>query len=246
MDKNLLTRHAVVQFALYACSPFHDVPPAGDVISSKQEWDIVDEWPEKNGTPRQKRYRCCLVISLVEALATALMHYESRCESIYGWPKFQEQQNTTIASLKMVQDFIGALRRRSVKLKDPAFKHRRKLEDPIERTIGIIKGITYQDYQRAGAATDTPGDPRAHGNKYILLNEMKESFSACMPDKWPQAATYRALATIVNQMKITNADGKVWSPDAIKRFLARGPDPRLRVTITLTSPNSKPWYTRPQ
>jgi hypothetical protein len=119
--------------------------------------------------------------------------------------------------------------------------------DPFQEVINILQAITAKDYQRAGGPTNTPHDPRAHLNKWHLLREMNEAFRGFKPMKWSEAATYRALAAILNQMQICNAEGGEWTSGAIKTFLARGPDPRLTLfTIRLTRPNVEPWYTRPQ
>jgi hypothetical protein len=75
---------------------------------------------------------------------------------------------------------------------------------------------------------------------------MDKAFTTYMPETWSQVATYRALASIMNQMQITNANGKTWSAGAIKTFLVRGPDPRLRFTIKLATPTIKSWYMRPE
>jgi hypothetical protein len=106
--------------------------------------------------------------------------------------------------------------------------------------------IEYNDYQHTNAPTNVPRDPRTHGRKYDLLNEMKEAFNTYKPEKWSQEATYRALAAIVNQMQISNTEGKQWTPAAIKQLLKRGPDSRLTFTVQLTPPNVVPWYTRPE
>jgi len=246
ITKSGLARHAVVQLALYTCDPFRDAPPVPYPRRSQTEDFIIDQSTLKNNDKKQRKYLCPSVISLVEALATALMHYESWCEYVYRWPKFQEQQAACLAFLRAVQDLKSRVRHRGFKLKDPTLKHRRTLDAQIEDVINIVTAIRYQDYQHAGAATDTPSHPRAHGNKWGLLNDMHQAFSTYKPEKWSKAATYRALAAIMNQMKITNAEGEDWKPDAIKKLLKRGPDPNLALTIHLTHPNVVPWYTRPE
>jgi hypothetical protein len=251
IDEHGLTHHAVVQLALYTCQPFHDIPPG----SSASEGYIIDEPDSKNSGKKPRKYLqrlnggvllCRNVRSLVEALATALMHYESWCEYVYGWPTFQEQGDACVTYLKNLQYRIRALRRRGAKRKNPMLYHRRNVEKDLESAITIIQAVTYEDYQRSGAPTDTPGDPRAHSNKYMLLKDMDNAFRTYGPEKWTQAATHRALAAIMNQMQIKNADGKEWKPNSIKQLLKRGLDPRLKVQITLTRPKVVPWYTRPE
>jgi hypothetical protein len=93
---------------------------------------------------------------------------------------------------------------------------------------------------------NTPGDPRAHGDKFNLLLKMKEAFRTHMPGTWKQAATCRVLAAIMNQLQIWNAQGEEWNHNAIKTFLARGPDRHLGVRIEIIRPDVIPWYTRPE
>ena len=240
------TRHAVVQLALYTCPPFRDIPPAGYPRSSATEGYIIDESDLKSGDKKQHKYLCPCVRSLIEALATALMQYESWCEYFYRWPRFEKQRDICIALLRTVRNLKSALGRRGFSWEDPTLKHKRTIDDRIEEVIDIVEAITYTDYQHAGAPTNTPGDPRAHGDKFNLLLKMEEAFRTHMPATWSQAATYRALATIMNQLQIKNAQGKEWHPNAVKRFLARGPDPRLTFTVHLARPNVVPWYTRPE
>jgi hypothetical protein len=246
MTEDGLTRHAVVQLALYTCPPFRDIPPAGYPRTDATEGYIIAQDPLKNNDQKPRKYLCRDVRSLVEALATALMHYESWCEYVYGWPQFQDERERAVSFLSNVQAIMSALRQKGSKRKDPTLKNKRKLEDEIDKTINISNAITYQDYQRAGAPTDTPGDPRAHGNKHYLLTKMQEAFRTYMPENWSDMATYRALAAIMNQMQIKNADGRDWKPNSIKQLLKRGPHPRLTWSIHLTHPNVEPWYTRPE
>jgi hypothetical protein len=83
IENSSLTRHAVVQLALYTCSPFRDVPPASYPRRGDGEGYIIDEYTLASGDKKQRKYPCHSVISIVEALATALMHYEARCESVF-------------------------------------------------------------------------------------------------------------------------------------------------------------------
>ena len=246
MTEDGLTRHAVVQLALYACPPFRDIPPAGYPRSSATEGYIIDQDTLKNNDQKPRKYQCRDVRSLIEALATALMHYESWCEYVYRWPLFKNQRDECVAFLRNVQGLKSALGRRGFSWEDPTLKHKRTIDNRIEEVIDIIEAITYKDYQHAGAPTNTPGDPRAHGDKFNLLLKMKEAFRTHMPATWKHAATCRALAAIMNQLQIRNAQGEEWNPNAIKTFLARGPDRHLGVRIEITRPDVIPWYTRPE
>jgi hypothetical protein len=246
LDKSLYTRHAVVQLALYTCPPFRDIPPAGYPRSSTTEGYIIDESNFKNGDKKLRKYFCRSVRSLVEALATALMHYESWCKQYNWWPHFQRQRDESIQFLENFQQQLNRLRRRTVTPKSRVLKNNRWLEQNIPKVIQGLQAFTYDDYQQTHAPTNEPRDPRAHWRKYHLLNEMKEAFNTYKPDKWREEMTYRALAAIANQMKITNAKGKEWLPGSIKRFLAWGPDSHITFTVHLTQPEVVPWYTRPE
>src|SRR6266576_2756734 len=90
LENGLYTRHAVVQLALYTCPPFRDLPPEYHPFHAATEgYKIIDEYEIKNGDKKQRKYPCHSVTSLVEALATALMHYESSCERMNTWSHFQ-------------------------------------------------------------------------------------------------------------------------------------------------------------
>jgi hypothetical protein len=241
-----LTRHAVVQLALYTCQPFRDIPPVGYPRSSATDGYIIDVLDKKNGDKKLRKYLCLSVGSLVEALATALMYYESWCEYLDSWQSFQADRDRSIKFLRRFPWLRKNASRRGFTPQDPALWHNKRLPKDIQNVIHGVEAFTYDDYQHTNAPTNEPGDHRAHSNKYDLLRDMKEAFSAHMSEEWTQEATYRALATIVNQMKIVNAKGKRWTPNAIKRFLLCGPDPRLELTIKLTRRNLVPWYTRPE
>jgi hypothetical protein len=245
IENSSLTRHAVVQLALYTCQPFRDIPPPPtDIISSEREVYLLDEYNQENGDKKQRKYSCRSVISIVEALATALMHYEDRCERTYAWPAFQEKQDICIQHLENVRQLFSALRKRHITPEDPLLQNMRLPQsDPMQEMINILQAITENDYQHAGGPTGTPHDPRTQLNKWMLLSEMSEAFR---PIKWGKEARYRALAAIMKQMQICNANGSEWTPGAIKAFLRRPPDQHLNVTIKLTRPNIAPWYTRPQ
>jgi hypothetical protein len=179
-------------------------------------------------------------------LATALMHYEYWCEQANSWAHFQMRQDVCITFL---EDFLWLrtnASRRGFAPKHQKLWHSKRFRKDIELLIEAVKGFTYNNYQHANAPTNEPRDPRTHGRKYDLLNEMKEAFSTYKPEKWGEEATYRALAAIVNQMDITNAKRKPWKAAAIKQLLKRGPDSRLTFTVHLTRPNVLPWYTRPE
>jgi hypothetical protein len=242
-EKSSLTRHAVVQLALYTCQPFRDTPawyPGG----AEREGYIIDEHHLKNGDKKQHKYPCRSVTSLVEALATALMNYEIQCEWFDGWQAFQKERDVCLKHLQHAKQLFVALKRRGITPEDPTLKHRRMLQsDPLQEVINILPCLTKDDYQRAGGHTITPGDPWTQFNKWILLSEMSEAFR---PIKWRKEVTYRALAAIMNQMQIYNAKGGEWTPSAIKTFLARGPTTGLEVRIHLTRPNIVPWYTKPE
>ena len=175
-----------------------------------------------------------------------LMRYELRCEQDNWWPHFERHRDECIRFLENFGWLRQNLIRRNITPKSPVLQRNRWLENGIPRVIKAIQAFTYEDYQHTYAPTNEPSDPRAHGRKYHLLKEMQETFHTYMPENWSQMATCRALASIMNQMKITNAKKNEWSPGSIKRFLARGPDPRLGVTITIRSPNLVPWYVRPE
>jgi hypothetical protein len=244
IENSSLTRHAVVQLALYTCQPFRDVPPPSSPRCTEPEGYLLDEYNLENGDKKQRKYPCHSVISIVEALATALMDYEAWCERTYAWRAFQEQQDICIKHLENVQQLFSALRRHHITPKDPLLQNMRLPQsDPMQGMINILQAITENDYQHAGGPTGTPHDPRTQLNKWRLLSKMNEAFR---PIKWGKEATYRALAAIMNQMQICNTKGSEWTPGAIKTFLARGLDPRLKVTINLTRPNVVPWYTRPE
>jgi hypothetical protein len=271
---SLLTRHAVVQLALYACDPFRHIPPdihsmccvSRDGTPSKPPGDfyfdrelpdgyyyraepvghLIDQYADKSNDQKQHKYPCPAIVPLIEALATALIRYEWWCEFDNGWPKFQEERERSIAFLETVKDLKKALGRAGFSWENPTLKHKRNFTDRIDEVITIVTAISEHDYQHSGAATNMPHHPRVHGNKFNLLSAMEKAFTTYMPETWPQVATYRALASIMNQMQITNANGKTWSAGAIKTFLVRGPDPRLRLTIKLTTPTIKSWYTRPE
>ena len=273
IENSSLTRHAVVQLALYACDPFRDVPPDlacltcvsrdstpsrppggpyfnralpdGYYFRAEPVGHLIDQYLDKSNNQKQRKYPCPAVVPLIEALATALMQYELWCEYCDGWRHFEEQRDIAIRSLESTEALFDALRRRDIPPEEPTLKHDRKLQKDLQRSIDILKAITREDYKHAGGQTDTPSDPRAHGNKYTLLMAMDNAFAAYGPAKWTREATYRALTEILNQMQILNAERKQWSPIAIKGFLRRGPDPRLRFTINVTRPNVEPWYTRP-
>lgn len=247
LEKGLYTRHAVVQLALYTCSPFRDVPPEYHPFHAETDgYIIIDDDKLKNGEQKQNKHRCRSLNSLVEALATALMHYEHWCEQANSWPHFQMRQDVCITFLK---DFLWLRKnasQRGFTPQDPKLWHNRRLPDDIQRVIHAVEAFNYNDYQHTKAPTNEPRDPRAHGRKHDLLNEMKEAFSTYKPEKWSEEATYRALAAIVNQMEIWNTKGKEWTPSAIKQLLKRGPNSCLTFTVHLTRPNVVPWYTRPE
>jgi len=121
ITKSGLARHAVVQLALYTCYPFRDVPPDGYQGREEMEGCIIDESDLKNGDKKPRKHLCCSVTSLVEALATALMQYESWCEYIYRWPLFEDQRDGCVAFLRTVQDLKSALGRRGFSWEDPTF-----------------------------------------------------------------------------------------------------------------------------
>ena len=101
--------------------------------------------------------------------------------------------------------------------------HNKSLPGDIQQLIHAVEAFTYDDYLHTNAPTNKPRDPRTHGRKYDLLNEMNEAFSTYKPERWGQEATYRALAAIVNQLEIWNAKRKEWTPAAIKQLLKRCP-----------------------
>jgi hypothetical protein len=246
IQNSSLTRHAVVQLALYTCPPFRDIPPAGYPRSSVTQGYIIDESDDKSRDKKPHRYVCPCANLLVEALATALMHYEYWCEQFDSWLSFEIDRDRCTRFLKSFLWLWKNASRRGFAPKNPVLWHNRKLPVNIQSVIQAVESFTYDDYQHTNAPTNKPGDPRAHGNKYDLLTKMKEAFSTHMPTEWRQEATHRALVTIMNQLKITNAQGKEWNDNTVRRFLARGPNSRLSFTVHLTRPNVVPWYTRPE
>jgi hypothetical protein len=132
-----LTRHAVVQLALYTCPSFRNIRPAGDIRSSVTEGDIVDQLESGN----EKEYLCPSVMSLVEALATALMQYEVRCERIDTWQRFQTQRDSAIT---LLEDFLWLwenARRHGFPPKDSELSHKKKLPADIQK---VIRALTDQ------------------------------------------------------------------------------------------------------
>ena len=269
-----LTRHAVVQLALYACDPFRDMPPdiqsmtcvsrdgtpsrppgdhyfdralpEGYYFRAEPVGELIDQYPDKSNNQRQHKYPCPTVVPLIEALATALTNYEYWCEQANSWAHFQMRQDVCITFL---EDFLWLrtnASRRGFAPKDPKLWHNKSLPGDIQQLIHAVEAFTYDDYLHTNAPTNKPRDPRTHGRKYDLLNEMNEAFSTYKPERWGQEATYRALAAIVNQLEIWNAKRKEWTPAAIKQLLKRCPDSRLTFTVHLTRPNVVPWYTRPE
>jgi hypothetical protein len=273
INNSSLTRHAVVQLALYACDPFRDMPPDiqsmtcvsrdgtpsrppggpyfdralpdGYYYRAEPVGLLIDRYLDKSDNQQQNECPCPAVVPLIEALATALMHYESQCEQLDSWLSFQLDRDRCISFLESFLSLRTNASRRGFPSKNPVLWHNRKLPDNIQKVIKAVESFTYDNYQHTAAPTNEPGDPRAHGNKYDLLTKMKEAFSTYKPEKWGDDATFRALAAIANQMEIWNAKGKRWKPGAIKQLLKRGPHPRLRFTINITRPNVVPWYTRP-
>jgi hypothetical protein len=65
ITKNGLTRHAVVQLALYTCPLFCDVPPAGCPRRSDPEGYITNHSKKKNGDKHQRKYLCSSVSALI-------------------------------------------------------------------------------------------------------------------------------------------------------------------------------------
>jgi hypothetical protein len=248
--KDGFTRHAVVQLALYTCPPFSAITPGQYLWISETEGYIegyiIDQPERGKREQKQRKYPCRSVIALVEALATALMHYESACEQGNWWPSFQRDVDSSIQFLRGFPRLRENASRRGHAPQHQKLWHNKRLPKEVQSVIDAIEAFTYEDYQHTNAPTNEPSDPRTHGRKHCLLKEMEEAFHTYMPEDWPHMATCRALAAIMNQMQITNAKGKQWSAGSIKRFLRRGPDPRLGVTITIRRQNIVPWYTRPE
>jgi hypothetical protein len=270
-----LSRHAVVQLALYACGPFLDIQPDLDCLRcvsrdgtpcrppgdlslyfhsplpdgyyyrAEPVGYLTDQYSDKSENQKQHQYLCPTIVPLIEALATALIRHESWCEYTYGWSPFQEQRDIAIGFLEDLQKLFSVLRRKDIPAEHPSLYHKKDTQEELQKAIDIAKVVTLTDYQHAGGPTDAPGDPRAHGNKHILLKNMDEAFRIYGPAQWSREATYRALASIMNQLQIKNAQGNDWSPGAIKKFLRDGPDRRLRFRINIIRPNVEPWYTRP-
>jgi hypothetical protein len=248
ITKEGLTRHAVVQLALYTCPPFIDGARAKYPCprTSAAEGYIIDQVTLKNGEKKDRKYSCHDVKSPVQALATALIDYEIACEQGNWWPYFERDRDRAITFLENFSWVVKDLRRRGITCNDPVLQHNRWLDKTILKLIQAVHAFRYEDYRRTYNPTNEPGDPRAHSRKWNLLRQMNEAFCSHMPPEWSEEASYRALAAIINQMQIWNAQGKPWTPAAVKRLLKRGPDPRLTLTIHLTRPNVVPWYTRPE
>jgi hypothetical protein len=198
----------------------------------------------KDNNEKQRQYPCPSVPALIEAFATAFMTHEAWCEYMYQWPVFKVRREDCIRFLENFLSLYRGVRQRGP-LKDRRFYHKRDLEKEIKNTIKDLQAFTYDDYQHAGAPADTPGDSRAHANKYMLLRDLENAFRTYGPAEWSREATYRALAAMMNQMQIYNAKGKDWTPSAMKKFLVHGPDSGLTLKLKFTRPNIEPWYKRP-
>jgi hypothetical protein len=274
IQNSSLTRHAVVQLALYTCPPFRDMPPDiqymtcvsrdgtpsrppggpyfdralpdGYYFRAEPVGQLIDQSPDKSNNQKQRKYPCPAVVPLIEALATALIDYEHWCEQANSWPHFQMRRDACITFLK---DFLWLRKnasQRGFTPQDPKLWHNRSLPNNIQRVTDAVDAFNYNDYQHTNAPTNEPRDPGTRGRKYDLLNNMNKAFSTYKPEKWSNEATYRALAAIVNQMEISYSKDKQWTPAAIKQLLKRDPNRRLTFTVHLTRPNVVPWYTRPE
>ena len=127
--------------------------------------------------------------TLIEALATALTNYEYWCEQANSWAHFQMRQDVCITFL---EDFLWLrtnASRRGFAPKDPKLWHNKSLPGDIQQLIHAVEAFTYDDYLHTNAPTNKPRDPRTHGRKYDLLNEMNEAFSTYKPERWGQEAT---------------------------------------------------------
>ena len=175
------SRHAVVQLALYTCPPFHDITSVrAHWINAPEGYIdgyIIDQSESKNGEQKQRKYPCRSVMGLIEALATALMHYESCCEEGNWWPNFERQRDISITFLKGFAWLRKNASRRGFTPKNPILWHNRKLQAEIQHVIQAAEAFTYDDYRKTYAPTNKPSDPRAHGRKYDLLTQMQGSLS---------------------------------------------------------------------
>jgi hypothetical protein len=83
------------------------------------------------------------VTSLVEALATALMHYESRCEQLDSWLSFQIDRDRCIRFLESFLWLRKNASQRGFAPKNPVLWHNRKLPVNIQSVIQAVESFTF-------------------------------------------------------------------------------------------------------
>jgi hypothetical protein len=271
IENDLFTPHAVVQLALYACDPFREIPPDvqrmravsrdgshfftkppdrsyprgvlpdGYYFRAEPVGHIIDDSLDKSKARKERKHLCPAVVPLVETLATAFIGYEDSCEYSYGWPTFQAERDMSIRFLKRSLQCWGEQKRRRITPEHPDLYHNRSAPTDIPKVISFLQSLTEHDYEGARWPTNNPSHPVSLARKWWLVQEMEKAFQEYGPIKWPKAKSHRAIAAILNQMKIVNAYGKEWNSDAIKGLLQRGPGPDVVWTTSLTHPNLHLW-----
>jgi hypothetical protein len=171
-ENSLLTRHAVVQLALYACDPFRGIPPDLDCLTcvsrdgtpsrppggpyvdsalpdgyyfrAEPVGHLIDHYQDKGNDQKQRQYPCPAVVPLIEALATALMRYESWCEYGNGWRRFEAGRDKTIVFLASTQAVFDALRRRNIPPEEPTLNSMIKffvLDVLVRRVVAVSSDL---------------------------------------------------------------------------------------------------------
>ena len=160
--------------------------------------------------------------TLIEALATALTNYEYWCEQANSWAHFKCARTYVSRFWRTSSGYGQTPAGVDSRLKIRELWHNKSLPGDIQQLIHAVEAFTYDDYLHTNAPTNKPRDPRTHGRKYDLLNEMNEAFSTYKPEMG-SGGDLPCSGSDVNQLEIWNAKRKEWTPAAIKQLLKRYP-----------------------